>query len=180
MDYSTILSELNNASLFELFRLGAAIDAELQNPARLDALRRRLKVGQEFTYFEVRENRLVEAVITQIKSNRVLVRRKDDGQIWDMPFHNLNIDAAPTDIDPGSRKKLDRQQLKVGDKVAFKDRDGRELLGEVVKLNPKNAKVQVGLINWRVGYDWLMPVIDGEVKGDLNLLEGEVVDREEV
>jgi hypothetical protein len=50
----------------------------------------------------------------------------------------------------------------VGDNVAFRDRQGQERFGRVLKLNHKTALVQVGPRRWRVGYGLLVPVIDGQ------------------
>ena len=38
MNYTDLLTELNKASLFDLFRLNVAIDRELENPHRLIAI----------------------------------------------------------------------------------------------------------------------------------------------
>ena len=56
----------------------------------------------------------------------------------------INLEGQDAEIAPTRRRGLDRNSLKVGDRVAFTDRDGREQFGEVVKLNQKSAAVQVG------------------------------------
>ncbi|MCC7277017.1 MAG: hypothetical protein IT487_01710, partial [Chromatiaceae bacterium] len=71
------------------------------------------------------------------------------------------------------RQALDRNSLRVGDRVAFKDRHGQERFGQVVKLNVKSASVQVGAGRWRVGYSLLAPVIDGVVGSALDALPGQ-------
>ncbi|HWS27226.1 MAG TPA: hypothetical protein VN259_11740, partial [Xanthomonadales bacterium] len=58
MNYTAMLEALNKASAFELFRLRAAIDRALRDPARNEAIRRCLQRGQPVEYFDVRDNRM--------------------------------------------------------------------------------------------------------------------------
>ncbi len=174
MDYSKILDELNDASLFDLYRLGQAIRFSLEDPVRINKIKDALKVGQNVEYFVAEENRLIEATIVELKRTRVLIKNRHDGKYWDIPFHHINIDHADVAI-AGSTGKLDRNRLKVGDKVAFKDRKGNELFGEVVKLNPKTARVLVEQTRWTVGYGLLSLVIEGALGSDVNLIEGELL-----
>ncbi len=57
MDYNLILSELQQASTFDLFRLQAAIGTLLDDPARLAAIKRELRPGMEITYFDAERTR---------------------------------------------------------------------------------------------------------------------------
>lgn len=63
MNDSMILEELNNASLFELYRLQRAILCILEDPVRIRRIKDALKVGQDIEYFEAEENRLMQARI---------------------------------------------------------------------------------------------------------------------
>ncbi len=177
MNYSKILDELNNASLFELYRLEQAIRHSLEVPIRTKNIKDSLKVGQDIEYFDAEENRLVEATIIELKRTRALVRNRDDGKLWNIPFYHINLDHADIAIS-GSRGKLDRNSLKVGDKVAFKDRNGNERFGEVIKLNQKTAGVLVGTTRWKVGYSLLSLIIEGELGSETNLIEGQLLARE--
>lgn len=71
-----------------------------------------------------------------------------------------------------------RNSLKIGDKVACKDRKGNELLGEVIKLNQKTGGVLVGAGRWKVSYGMLSPLVEGELGNDANVIEGRLSDRE--
>jgi hypothetical protein len=175
MNISEILNELNKASLFELYRLNQAIRRQLEEPKRINIIKDQLKVGQVISYFNTDENRLVEAVIMELKRTKVLVKNKHDGWLWNIPFYYINIDNLDTDINSVTKRRVDRNILKVGDKVCFKDKKGFELFGEVIKLNQKTAGILVGKIKWRVAYSLLSPIIDGELGNDKNLLEGEVL-----
>lgn len=174
IDYNAILAALNQASLFELHRLDVAIRNQLEDPTRIRKLKQALHVGQTITWFDDRENRLVEARLVEIRRTRALVQNIGDGKRWNIQFHLINTDGLDVEIAAQDRRKLDRNSLSVGDRVAFKDRHGNERFGEVVKLNPKSAAVMVGTARWRVAYGLLMPVIDGDLNiGDPSALPGD-------
>jgi hypothetical protein len=174
MNYSQILEALNNASLFELYRLEQAIRRSLDDPARIRQVKDSLRVGQDIEYFEAEENRLIEATVVELKRTRVLVKNRHDGKLWNIPFYFINLDRADVAIS-NRTGKLDRNSLKIGDKVAFKDRKGNELFGEVIKLNPKTAGVLVGTTRWKVGYGLLSSIIEGELGREPNVIEGHLI-----
>ena len=78
MDYPEIIKVLETASTFDLYRLQVAIGHLLEEPKRLKAIKRRLKPGQEITYFDRGENRLVEARVIKLKQTRLSVERNDN------------------------------------------------------------------------------------------------------
>ena len=163
MDYSQILHELRAASLFDLYRLRVAIDQQLDNPDRLQEVKRRLRPGKEITYFDEVENRLVEATVISLHRARLLVENKHDRKRWSIRFCTVNSDDVETDIHTLSgHKNVDRSQLRVGDHVGFYNRQNQELYGEIIRLNNKTATI---LVNdgsrWRVAYQFLFKVIEG-------------------
>lgn len=158
------LSRLEQASLFELWRLRAVIDKCMEDPYRLMQVRAKLRLGQKISYFDPEENREIKGVITKIGKTRAWIRHVHDQKNWNIPFYMLNIDCIPTDVKVG-HKKVDRLTLKVGDKVGFVNHrdNNKELYGTVVKLNPKTAGVRLNTgENWRVGYGGLFYVLDGK------------------
>jgi hypothetical protein len=176
MDYSQILEQLNNASLFELYRLEQAIRHSLEDPARIATIKSSLKSGQVIEYFDAEENRLIEASIVKLNRTRLLVKNRHDGKLWNIPYYHINLDHVDIAI-VDSSGKLSRNSLKVGAQVAFKDKKGNELFGEVVKLNQKTAGVLVGAVRWRVGYGLMSLVIDGEMGSQRNLIGGQLIGR---
>jgi hypothetical protein len=50
--------------------------------------------------------------------------------------------------------------------VGFTGKDGSELFGAVIKLNPKRAKIQTRQGIWAVPYSMLFTIIDGEQARD--------------
>jgi len=170
MNYTAILEALNQASLFDLYRLNAAIREQLDDPRRTAAVKRALRPGQAVRWFDDQQNRLVAARLEQMNRTRAVVVNVDDRRQWTIPFYLIDLAGVDTDIAPRAERGLDRTSVKVGDRVAFHDRQGQERFGEVVKRNQKTATVvvhqQLGgktvRSQWRVAYALLSPVIDGE------------------
>ncbi|VAX35070.1 hypothetical protein MNBD_UNCLBAC01-133 [hydrothermal vent metagenome] len=164
MNYSKILDELSAASLFELYRLKIAIGQQLDDPVRNKAIARQVKVGQEITWFDMDQNKLIEATIIKVRRTRVSVKNKCDGEIWNVSFYCLNLGNVEVAIDTKSfQKGISRNELKVGDQVGFVCRGEKDVYGEVIKLNPKRAVVHLyDGEKWNVRYRSLFRVIDGQ------------------
>jgi len=175
MDYSKLIEELKQASLFDLYRLHAAIGQQLENPQRVKEIKNGLRLGQTVSYFDVRENRLIAAEIIKFKRTNVLVRNLHDNAQWNIPLYWVNIDDVNTDINISSGRGVDKSELKVGDTVRYQDRQNRDVYGEVIKLNRKTATVVISNNEqWRVAYSYLHLIIDGE-QSHPNLLEGQII-----
>jgi hypothetical protein len=169
MDYSEILHALNTASLFDLYRLRAAIDKELDNPARINEIRARLKPGMVISYFEPKQNRLIEATVLNLQRTYLLVENLHDHQRWNVKFAMVNLANVPTDIRPIGNTPINKNLLKVGDHVGFVDKSNNEHYGKVIKLNPTTAAI---LTNdghkWRVDFKLLFQIVDAnEAKDEL-------------
>jgi hypothetical protein len=156
MDYELIVSALQKASAFDLYRLQSAIGHLLDDPLRLNAIKRQLRPGMEITYFEPQENRLIPAQVLEIRRTRVVIQELPTGKRWTVPLYMINIEGADTDITP-QENHVDRLSLKIGD---------HELFGAVIKLNPKRAKIQTRQGIWAVPYSMLFTIIDGEQARD--------------
>ena len=74
MDYELIVSALQKASAFDLYRLQSAIGHLLDDPLRLNAIKCQLRPGMEITYFEPQENRLIPTLILEIRRTRVAIQ----------------------------------------------------------------------------------------------------------
>ncbi|GAB0057048.1 hypothetical protein SIID45300_01369 [Candidatus Magnetaquicoccaceae bacterium FCR-1] len=179
MDYSSILQALQQASLFDLYRLRVGIDNMLDQPDRLQRVRQRMQPGMTITWFDGRQNRLTEAIVEEVQRTNVHVRDKEGGKKWRLPLYMVNLAGADTDIHAGSgAEKLDKNQLKVGDAVGYRDRQNREVYGTLVQLNPKTATVVTRTgERWRVSYGMLFKVMDGEGRHepDAGWIEGEIL-----
>jgi len=162
MDYTCIIDELRAASLFDLFRLQAALNLELEDPERIEQVRRRLRPGMKIRYFDEAQNRSVEATIRELRRTRLLVENLGDGKPWLIPFCAVNLDEVETDLRtaPGHHA-LDRSSLKVGDQIGFRARQNQDQYGQVIALNQKTATILTSdHQKWRVAYQFLFPVIE--------------------
>ncbi len=178
MDFSKIMSQLDDAALFDLYRLNAAINKELDNPQRIAEIKRLIKAGDTISYFASDHNRLVEAEVLEVKRTRVLVRNKQDMKRWDIPFYMINTEDISVDIVRQEKTRgVDRHEVRVGDIVGFKDRANNNRRGKVVRTNPKTVTLLVEPNQkWRVAYSMLHPIIDGQKANDQYFIEGIVVE----
>lgn len=162
MDYSSILQELKSASLFDLYRLLVAVDQQLDNPERIEQVRARLHPGMKIRFFETSQNGLVDATVLELNRTRLVVQNHQDGRRWSIRYCSVNVDEVETDLSPMGEGKLDRSQLKGGDRVGFRDRQNQIRYGRIVSLNQKTATVLVNdRDRWRVAYSYLFLVIEG-------------------
>lgn len=161
MDYNLIVSELEGATPFDLFRLQAAIGKLLEDPARLNAIKAQLRPGMEITWFDEQHNRLIPSRLLQIRRTKAVIEELESGKRWTIPLYMINLQSADPDL--ALRKKgVDRLSLRTGDMVGFEGRNGEEIFGRVIKLNPKRAKIETPEGIWAVPYSMLYPVIEGE------------------
>lgn len=175
MDYSKLVEELKQASLFDLHRLRVAITHQLENPQRLEEIKSRLRLGQIITYFDTGENRLIDAEIVEFKRTKLLVKNLHDNKLWNMPFYWVNTDDVDTDIRTSSKSGVEKSELSVGDTVRFQDKQNRDIYGKVIRLNRKTVTIITDAnAQWRVAYSYLHLVIDG-VQGYPNLIEGHIL-----
>jgi hypothetical protein len=165
MDYTRVLNEIKEASLFDLFRFKAAIGLLMDDPKRLEAIKRNLRVNESVAYFDTKANSLIPATILEIRRTNVLISNHHDGKQWVIPLYMLNLDCVDTDIhkSDNSQKGLDKTQIKIGEVVGFIDKGGVEQYGQVIRMNQKTVSLLVGDNHkWRVSYTLLFPVIDGK------------------
>ena len=163
MDYSKILAELNNASLFDLYRLKVAINQQLENPQRLSEIKKCLTPGQKISYFDEKENRLIDAYVLKIMRTNVLVQNIHNQEKWQIPLYYVNLDEVSTDIMDHSQEGLSKSQLKVGDMVGFQDKENNDVNGKIIRLNQKTATIITSTnTRWRVAYEYLQRIYDIE------------------
>ena len=91
MNYTTIIEELGKASLFDLYRLSSAIHNQLEDPARIAAVKRNLRVGQNLRWFDSSENRLHEAKLLRLNRTRAEVQNLADGKYWNVLYATIDL-----------------------------------------------------------------------------------------
>jgi hypothetical protein len=170
MNYTDYFNQLKQATLFDLYRLSKAIEQAMQDPKRLSALRQQLHIGMRAAYFCSQKNGDVEAIITSLGPKRVHVREILSGEIFTMPYYMLNVSGVDTMIHESS-EKLTAQSLQVGERVGFRNRQGKDLVGKIERLNSKTVTLYVPSTNgrWRVSYQNLYRVYDTELANHLHI-----------
>jgi len=174
MNYSEIIDALNSASGFDLFRIRSAINRMLDDPKNIAEIKQHLRINQEIQYFDPTENRIIKASITAFKRTRVTVLHIEDNASWNIPYYYINIHEIDTDITSTHKKVgLQRNEVKVGDKVGFLDRNNTEHYGDVIRLNPKTVTINCRTGQWRVAYSFLFKVISPDLEALPNSGEGQ-------
>ena len=81
----------------------------------------------------------------------------EDGKRWNIPFYHINLQNIDTNIRNKKRPLgIEKNELKVGDKVGFKNQDNEEVYGKVIRLNQKTVTIEVPpKQQWRVSYSLL-------------------------
>ena len=182
MNLDTIQQELENATPYQLERLCSMLQTMRDDPQRIMKAMSRLRVGQQVAYWDHRENRNIEGVVSEVKQTRVVLQVEGRGVA--VPI-SLIADTEPLTLTESAG--VSRHNAKVGQTVSFVHQ-GREIVGEIIKLNQKTAKVSVPIPEcerkahwqstemWNVTYDLLTPLLDGEAsQHDSTVLLGEVV-----
>jgi hypothetical protein len=162
MDYASLLDALGKASLFDLWRLSAALRRALEDPNKNQAIRANLRVGESIRYFEAKQNREIPGSVVAIKRSRALIQNDHDKKLWDIPFYMINLQGAHVDFH-ASRAKVSPDSLRVGDAVGYRSRTQREVYGVVIKLNRKTATVRLATgQQWGVPYRLLFYILDAQ------------------
>ena len=176
-DYIDLLRRCNELSAFQLFRLNVAIGQMLDDPDRVQQVRKLIRVGDRIDYFDPARNRCIRAVVRQCKRTRVSVTDLEDGQHWSIYYSSINVGGEDISHAPASGPGLSRNETAVGELVGFLDKDNCERVGTIVKLNQKTAGIECeDGTKWRVSYQFLFRIFDGDADsvGDaLTLLEAE-------
>ncbi|MCP4474182.1 MAG: hypothetical protein GY821_06375 [Gammaproteobacteria bacterium] len=181
MDYTELFEQLKDASLFDLYRLSLAINQSLDDPKAIQAIKKQLSVGRRVNYFCPQKNGQIAAIITKCSAKRVHIREVESGKPYTLPYYMLNLAEVDTAIQSLSGQ-LTAQTLQVGDLVGFKNREGKDLIGKIVRLNSKTVTMFIASTQerWRVHYSNLYRVYEGgraDMQSSENMMIGHVVDK---
>ena len=165
IQFNQLMAFLENASLFEIYRISVAIDNEIENPARIREARDKFKVGDKVEYFNKATNSFIAGVVLAKSIKYVSIRNCIDGANWKIPYYLLKLDSRDFDFS-GPRKSLNKNSLQVGDMVGF-NKDGVDVIGQITRLNQQTVSlVTKDNRKWRVSYSFLYSVIDGQAGGN--------------
>ena len=170
MNYSEILAQLKAASAFDLYRLRAAIDRALDEPAWMVAVQAQLTVGQAVEYFDPQANASHAGQVLELRRKQAVVLDKATGKRWLISYSAINLDGTDVDIRDKPRHGLGRNEVAIGDRVGFVGRDHKERSGRIIRLNDKTVTLLCGNQQWRMAYALLHRVVESSA------IEGEVLE----
>lgn len=151
MDWTNLVAALDQLSLFDLGCFERAIQSLSQDPARIARARSYLRPGIEVEYWCEKDHTFIKAVVVELHRSTALLEHVGDCQRWKVYYSQIvPPDASPL-LPPAS--SLPKSEWRAGDLVSFKDKQNREHLGTIEKINPRRAHVRLksGQI-WRVDY----------------------------
>ena len=171
MSYSQFIESIRHASAFDLFRLRAAIDVEIESPEKIRAIKSQLKIGQATSFFDRVKNRCVPCTIIALNIKNAVVNDHEDNMTWNLPYYMINVASDDASISFSQSKKLTRNQVSVGDVVGFKNREGHECYGKIIRINTKTASIITTTHHrWRVSYGALFKVIDADIESSFKAI----------
>ena len=161
MSHINILQELQTMETFELYQIYRAIAQEIDNPARLAAIKAQLKPNMEISYFDAQQNKKISSTLLEIKHKFVIVLNHETHTLRKVPYYALQIKDSHVLFPPPSNS-LNAYSFNIGESVGFTHK-GENIIGTVMRLNPKTVtlKTREGHI-WRVYYAYLYRVQEGE------------------
>jgi hypothetical protein len=164
VNYSEIVRVLDRATGFDLYRLYVAIGRMLEDPKRITEVKRRIHPGDNVEYFDIAENRTIQARLVKFQRTRVLVENLYDRERWSIPYYAINIHGADASIAEHVQEGLGRNEVAVGEQVGFFDRDGNERYGTIIRLNQKTVTLDCDNNKWRVSYKFLFRIVSLEAE----------------
>lgn len=171
-DVSDILRRCDELSAFRLFRLNAAIGQMLDDPDRIQQVRKVIQAGDEIEYFDPTRNRCVRAIVPKCKRTRLSATDLEDGKGWSIFYSSVNVNDEDILHARASGPSMTRSEAAVGELVGFVDRQNCERIGTVEKLNPNTAGVECeDGTNCQVAYKLLFRVFDGDDRERRNALQ---------
>ena len=160
MNFTEVMTALQSASSFDLYRLDVALRHEMESPERIYQARCAFKEGDRISYFNRRCNALLEAIVVQKNQQSVGIENVIDHQRWTIQYYMINTGRVDVEI---HSQKLSKNNLAIGDCVGF-NHDGTPITGVVVRLNHKSVSLRTkDHRRWRVSYNLLFKVIDADV-----------------
>ena len=173
-----IYEDVEKLSLFDLKQLYNTISNLLDDPERNLAVKRHLKIGMT-VYYESSDRIMIEAIVLDVRKTIATVRNVIDNTRWDVHLFSIHLNGKDLIVPPKRQSsKLDRNSLRIGDRVGYRSKYQNDVFGVIKKLNPKKAVVVLGTDQiWHVPYGMLFLVMDGvsmNTNGCL-LIEGEVI-----
>lgn len=167
-----LLEQLPSCPLDQLYRLKAAIEKEIFHPDRIAKLKQSFRVGERLSIYHPQTHQILQVIVCKKNPKYVVVQLLDSKAYWKVPYHLISTDttvATQRQTQP-TGKPVDRNQLMVGDQVAFRH-EGEEHFAIIERLNQKSTSVRTTKGKpWRVSYDALyhVNIVDQEQAVDIS------------
>jgi len=155
MNYTNVLEELENATLFDMYRLLHALNNEIENPDKIRLVKNNLRVGQIVSYYDNKINILEDVEIIKLNKTRCTVKKLSDESLWDILYASINMENVNINIHTNQEYGLKKNQISIGEILTFLDNDNNPRYGKVIRLNKKSVTLLVNNEKWRVGYGLL-------------------------
>lgn len=165
MNYTKITEELENASLFDLYRLYHILSDEIENPKRIRTVKNSLRKGQVVSFYNAKHNKLDDAEIIEMNKINCVIRDLSNDSLWTTPYAAINLDSVDVTINTNQKYGFKKHQIAIGEVLTFLDKENEQRYGKVIRLNQKSVTLLVDDVKWRVSYSLLgkSTDIDGNV-----------------
>ena len=164
-DWHDLMSTLaSQASDLELLQLRTALDHLMLQPNRIMAVRRHLHIGQEVSFFDVRDSKMQHGRVIEFKPDQLLMQSLRDLKYRWLPYAAVQVDTATTPVQQPPPPKVQvarREDFVLGDAVSFEGRDLIRKFATIERINQKTASVlcEDGG-QWRVSFGLLRRVVN--------------------
>lgn len=164
------IEELPMATSSELYQLSWVIEQLLADPRRVVQARSQLHLGQQVQCFNWSDGKLQPARVVSMKNDRVtllderskrhfsvsyaaIMAQTEASVHSNAPAHEAAIPSPPPQIN-------EREDLRVGQRVSFTDRELQRRIGLVVRINQQTATLDCEGQTWRVAFGLLHHVVE--------------------
>lgn len=165
-----MIEALEEASSFQLYQLKALIEGMLADPRRGIAARASLHLGQPVQFVDFRDGQTRRSKIIAMRDTQATVLEEGTKRTWKIPclamqgYHDAGRHEEQGAYEPPPepvRATTHTRDLQRGDTVTFKDRDGRNITGVIVRINQRTATLGTGDgATWRVPFHVLRHVLE--------------------
>lgn len=168
-DLSSVLREISHWPSYELFRLMSAIGHKLEDPERILAIKRHLRIGQKINYYLPEQDKEIKATLLKFMRQCAVVEDVETKQQWEVPYHAIHVEfnartsaaqskpqtSAKVPVSHSAKPIAAKPKLTVGDDVTFLDRHQQAAQGKVVSLHDRTVTVSCKGTYRRVAYEYL-------------------------
>lgn len=161
-----LLELLQQASNLQLFQLNSVIERMLTDPRRILQVRKELHLGQTVHFMDWRDAQMRVGTVVAMKDTQLTIQEQATRSAWTVPYTAVEppVPGAPrpeTETAPPTPPRAGRNDFRCGEKVAFEDKHLNTIVGVIVRINQRTARIDPGDgTTWRVGFSLLRHVVD--------------------